>query len=117
SQIGLVSESPITFDGNDPTCPDGSKIGTVEVTTPVLPDPIEGSIYLADPNDNPFHSLLTGYIVISGEGVLMKLPGRFDRDPATGQITASFDHHPHHPFPYFHLHSNSATLTHPLTTS
>src|SRR5262249_6991540 len=74
AQIGLVSEGPpITFDDSTPSCPDGSKIGTVEVTTPVLPDPIDGSIYLADPNDNPFHSLLTGYILIQGDGVLRKL--------------------------------------------
>src|SRR5262249_25078593 len=41
AQIGLVTEGPpASFDNNAPTCPDGSKIGTVEVTTPVLPDPI-----------------------------------------------------------------------------
>src|SRR5262249_3859315 len=41
AEIGLVSEGPpASFDDSTPSCPDGSKIGTVEVTTPVLPDPI-----------------------------------------------------------------------------
>jgi hypothetical protein len=98
AQIGLTSESPVTFDGNPPMCPDGSKIASGTITTPVLPDPIPASFYLADQNDNPFHSLLAGYLVAQGEGVLLKLPGRFDLDPATGQITATFDNNPQLPF-------------------
>jgi hypothetical protein len=104
SQIGLTSESPITFDTNDPTCPDSSKVGTAEITTPLLPDPIEGSLYLASQNDNPFHSLLSGYLVAQGQGVIIKLAGRFDLDPNTGQITATFDNNPQQPFSDLQLH-------------
>ena len=104
SQIGLASESPIRFDATDPSCPDGSKIGSAEITTPLLDQPIEGALYLADPDDNPFHSLLAGYIVAQGQGVTLKLAGRFDRDPQTGQITATFDNNPQLPFSDLNLH-------------
>ncbi len=104
SQIGLTSGSPIRFNAADPTCPDASVIGTAQVTTPLLDRPIQGRLYLADPGDNPFHSLLSGYIVAQGQGVTLKLAGRFDRDPLTGQITATFDNNPQVPFSDFKLH-------------
>ncbi len=39
AQIALLSEAK-------PTCPESAKIGSVSVETPVLPKPVEGSIYL-----------------------------------------------------------------------
>jgi hypothetical protein len=117
AQIGLTSEGPIHFDPSDPACPDGSKVGTVKITTPLLADPLEGSLYLADPSDNPFHSLLTGYLVAKGSGVTLKLAGRFDLDPQTGRITATFDNNPQQPFSDLALHfkggSRGALVTPP----
>src|SRR5262249_34911680 len=55
AQIGLA-------DNNQPTCPDASKIGSVHVTTPLLPDPLTGGVYIARQNDNPFNSLLAIYV-------------------------------------------------------
>jgi hypothetical protein len=104
AQIGLISEGPIRFNAADPSCPDGSKLGTTKITTPLLADPLEGSLYLADPSDNPFHSLLTGYLVAKGSGVILKLAGRFDLDPQTGRITATFDNNPEQPFSDLALH-------------
>src|SRR4029077_9175899 len=52
---------------------------------------------------NPFGSLLAGYIVLEGEGVIIKLPGKIETDPATGQITGSFAENPQQPFEDFHL--------------
>ncbi|MBO0746712.1 MAG: hypothetical protein J2O47_00090 [Acidimicrobiaceae bacterium] len=105
AQIGLLSEGPpATFDASTPSCANGSVVGTATIDTPVLDDPIPGRLYLADPDDNPFHSLLTGYLVAQGEGVLLKIPGRFDRDPQTGRITATFDDNPQQPFTDLDLH-------------
>ncbi|HEX7245670.1 MAG TPA: hypothetical protein VF245_08915 [Solirubrobacterales bacterium] len=104
AQIGLTSESPIRFDATDPRCPDGSKVGSATITTPVLSNPVEGVLYLADPADNPFHTLLSGYLVAHGQGVLLKVAGRFELDPGSGRITAVFDDNPQLPFDDLRLH-------------
>jgi len=84
-------------------CPDASKIGTVTVTTPLLRDPLHGGIYLATPHDNPFGTLLSIYLVAEGSGVVIKLAGRVDADPLTGQLTTTFDDNPQTPFSDLHL--------------
>jgi hypothetical protein len=106
AQIGLVSESPLRFNAADPSCPESSKVGTVEIETPVLPKPIQGSLYIATQNENPSHSLLAGYMVIQGQGALIKLAGSFALDPSTGRITATFDENPQQPFSDLKLHFN-----------
>ncbi len=83
---------------DEPACPSASRIGTVEVETPLLPDPLTGSVFLAKQNDNPFATTLAMYLVIEGHGVLVKLAGRIDADPETGQLTATFDNLPQVPF-------------------
>ena len=90
-EIGLHSEEP-------PTCPKASKLGGVEVNTPLLVEPLTGSLYLATPHQNPFGSLLAGYIALEGQGLKIKLPGRFETDKQTGQITAKFLQNPQLPF-------------------
>jgi hypothetical protein len=90
-------------DDNDPVCPDAAKVGSVTVTTPLLRDPIEGRIYLATPHDNPFGTLLSIYLVAQGSGVTIKLAGRVEANPITGQLTATFDDNPQTPFTNLHL--------------
>jgi len=83
-----------------PTCPQASKVGSVEVSTPALAGTLEGSIYLAAQSENPFGTLLAGYIVVDDPttGILLKVPGRIEPDPATGQLVATFDQAPQFPF-------------------
>lgn len=81
-----------------PTCPPESDIGSVKIETPLLQHPLEGSVYLASQDDNPFESLLAIYVVAEGEGVIVKLPGHIEADPATGQLTTTFDNQPQLPF-------------------
>jgi hypothetical protein len=104
AQIGLISESPIRFNAVPPSCPAGSKVGTVEIVTPVLEKSLNGSLYLASQSDNPFNTLLSGYLVAEGQGVLLKVAGRFDVSPFNGQITAIFDENPEQPFERLDLH-------------
>jgi hypothetical protein len=103
-QIGLESSFPVVFDAAAPACPESSKIGTVSVTTPLLAKPLGGALYVATQYANPTHSLVAGYLVIEGQGVLVKLAGKFALDPSTGRITASFEESPQLPFSEMHLH-------------
>lgn len=81
-----------------PSCPDGSKTGTVNIDTPVLDDPLTGSIFVAAQNDNPFGTLLAIYVVAEGSGTTVKLAGRVDLDPITGRLVTTFDDNPQMPF-------------------
>ena len=100
---GLVGCSPAQIDlhgAGAAQCPDASKIGTVEVDTPLLEHPLPGSVYLAKQDDNPFGSLLALYIGVDdpSTGVVVKLAGKVESDPVTGQLKATFDENPQLPF-------------------
>jgi hypothetical protein len=111
SAVGLGSCSPAQLSGETSDsapgagCPLDSKVGTVEIQTPLLDDQVAGSVFLAKQNDNPFDSLLALYIVAksAANGVAIKLPGRVEADPATGQLTATFDNNPQLPFSHLHV--------------
>jgi hypothetical protein len=113
AQVGLTSavgDEVARFSDVPATCPDTAKIGTVEVITPLLkdegplgemtPHPLPGSIYLAQPYENPFGSLLGIYLAVYDPqtGVVIKLAGKVDADPQTGQLTATFRENPELPF-------------------
>jgi hypothetical protein len=84
-------------------CPSDSKIGTVSVDTPLLDETVDGNVYVAEPYHNPFGSLLALYVVLEEpqRGVLVKLAGKVDLDPRSGQITTTFDDLPQLPFSDF----------------
>jgi hypothetical protein len=86
-------------------CPESSKIGTLLAKTPLLEEPIEGSVYLATPHANPFNSLLALYIVAKApeRGILIKQAGEVKADPSTGQLTTTFDGLPPLPYSSFDL--------------
>jgi hypothetical protein len=87
-------------------CPDNSKVGTVEVTTPLLSDHLTGQIYVAKQRANKFNSLLALYMIIRDEerGILVKQPINVVPDPLTGQLTTTVSEIPQLPFSDFHLH-------------
>jgi hypothetical protein len=110
-------------------CPNASKLGTVSIETPLLEkgELVSGSLFLAQPDDpttsapgaeNPFDSLLATYLVIRSQerGVIVKMAGRIDTDPLTGQITTTFDNLPQLPFTNFHLHLREGARA-PLVSS
>jgi hypothetical protein len=99
--LGACSEAQIELEGNGvPSCPESSKLGTVEVETPLLEEELTGQIYLARQAENPFHSLLALYLTIEDKerGVMVKLAGEVHPAPVTGQLTATFDENPQIPF-------------------
>jgi hypothetical protein len=114
--LGACSSAQIGIDdASEPSCPASSRIGTLEIDTPLLDEPLDGEVYLARQKDNPFGSLLAMYIVARGPGVLVKLPGRVDADPVTGRLTTTFDDNPQLPFSSFRLSFKGGPRA-PLTT-
>jgi hypothetical protein len=98
-------------------CPEASKLGSVHVLTPLLEEPIEGSLYLAAPYENPFGTLTALYMVARApeRGILVKQAGRIDLNEKTGQITTTFDNLPPIPFSSFKLHFREGARA-PLAT-
>ena len=100
------SSAQIELRGPDPAqCPDASKIGTVEVDTPLADHPIKGSVYVAAPHDNPFGGLLAIYVVLvdARTGTVVKVAGHVEADPVTGQLTTRFQEAPQLPVEDFKL--------------
>ena len=105
AQIGYLGKgfpmpNPIRFKNAQPTCPDASKLGTAEIKTPLLDNPLQGALYLAAQEENPFGSLIAVYLVVNDPltGVIIKLPGEVTPDPVTGQLTVTFQNNPQLPF-------------------
>jgi hypothetical protein len=96
AQIGLHSEAAAE-------CPNASKIGTVEITSPLIPDHLTGGVYVARQGENPFGSLLAMYIAAEADGARVKLAGHIVADPVTGQLTTTFTETPQIPFNDFKL--------------
>jgi hypothetical protein len=93
-------------------CPSESKIGSIEIETPVLAEKIPGAIYIATPYDNPFSepghpdgSLLALYVVAKdpARGIIVKVAGKVELNPVTGQLTTVFLNTPQQPFSRFTL--------------
>ncbi len=94
AQIGLstpLGQSPIHFDRAPAQCPDAAKVGTVSASVPALDHPIEGSVYLATQEENPFKSLIAIYIVLEDPqtGIVVKLAAEVSPDPLTGQLSTT----------------------------
>jgi hypothetical protein len=103
--LGACTPEQIALSSKEkPSCPDSSKVGSAEVTTPLLSHPAEGSLYVAQQGNNPFGSLVALYLVVEAEGAIIKLAGEVSLDPATGQVTATFDKSPQLPSSEVKLH-------------
>jgi uncharacterized repeat protein (TIGR01451 family) len=88
--------------GDGAECPDGSKLGTVEVDTPLLSDPLIGEVVLGEPKStNPASGdMLRMFIVARSEerGLIAKIYGSATADPQTGRLKATFKNNPEVPF-------------------
>jgi hypothetical protein len=89
------SEEQAVYRTPDPAaCPDGSKLGTVEITAPSLKRPIEGGLFLRTPE--PGH-LFRFWIVSNELGVNLKLPAEVELDQSTGRLTTEIQESPQLP--------------------
>jgi hypothetical protein len=73
-------------------CPDAAKVGTAEITSPLLPagQRVRGAVYIASQNANPFGSLIAMYIVAKDpiSGVVVKQAGEVHLTE-TGQLVTT----------------------------
>jgi hypothetical protein len=81
------------------SCPLAAKVGTDEIETPLLRDPLKGNVYVLQSNP-PNLQLLIG---ASADGVNVKLVADVHLDEATGQLTTTFTETPPLPFTTFKL--------------
>ncbi|MGA7704425.1 MAG: hypothetical protein WB998_05960 [Solirubrobacteraceae bacterium] len=114
-------------------CPDASIVGTAEAETALLPGPVKGHVYLARPDcggagqaacsahDAQDGGLYQLYLELGGTGALadtginIKVRGKVEANPATGQLTTRFENNPQAPFSELRIRLNGGPRA-PLDT-
>ena len=74
-------------------CPQASKVGTVEVQSPTFPGKaFKGELFVATPYANRFGTLIAVFMTIKDPelGIAIKLAGKVEPDPRTGQLVTTF---------------------------
>jgi uncharacterized repeat protein (TIGR01451 family) len=106
AQIGWLGGTDLNFNAAEPECPEASKIGALELETPLVAHKFEGEMYLASQNENPYHATIGLYVVVQDPitGVLVKIAGTATANPRTGQLTGTFEENPNLPFSDLKLH-------------
>jgi len=116
--VGLGGCTPADYaaetrESSEAGCPPDSKLGTVEIETPLLAQKIDGSVFVAQPYENPFGSLVALYIVAKNPetGIMIKLAGKVEAGGqpgvaglAPGQLRTTFEDTPQLPFDHFTFH-------------
>jgi hypothetical protein len=89
------------------SCPLASQIGTAKVVTPLLEKPLEGQVFLGEPECSPCTDvdaedgrIFRLFLQVDSKelGVVVKLAGKVTANPATGQLQATFTEQPQLPF-------------------
>jgi hypothetical protein len=114
AQFGKGTKQPVG-------CPAASKIGTVTIESPPLPEGVlEGDVFVGEQLSRDPASGDEYRIFVDAEsaryGVSVRLIGRVSADPATAQLTTTFSGLPQVPFTSFVVQLNGgprATLTSP----
>jgi hypothetical protein len=101
--------SPPLFNNVDPAdglggddCPDGSRLGTASVVTPLLEERLTGDVILGEPKstDSASGEMFRLFLVLRNKerGLVAKIYGSTVADPSTGRLTATFANNPELPF-------------------
>jgi len=95
-QVGYKVSPPVVA-----RCPEASKIASAEIDSPALARPVQAAVYQRTPEPG---KLTRAWLVADELGVHVKIPGEFQLNPATGQITSLFLETPQVPVRQFELH-------------
>ncbi len=94
-------------------CPPQSQIGTARITTALLSSPLEGAVFVGEPqcapctpSDAQHGRLLRLLVQAQGSGVTVKLEGSASIDQSTGRLTARFEQLPQLPWEEVRLSFN-----------
>jgi hypothetical protein len=100
-EFGSTSASPAS-------CEPSSTVGQLRITTPDLPAPLQGTVFLGAPICNPCTPedaqdgrMVRLYLQAIGEGsdgITVKLAGTGSINPTTGRVTTVFEENPQLPF-------------------
>jgi hypothetical protein len=117
-QAGFAERGGRLVPDNEPQrCPDSSKIGTVEIETPLIGETLTGSTYIAE--QGAVEGALIGlYLIFESkkDGIIVKLPAKLELDPRSGRLTTVVDQSPEAPFSAVRMHfpgGSDATLLTP----
>ncbi len=121
SGLGACTDAQFAMQSTAPeNCPEASKVGSATVLSPLLADPLLGSLYIGsqlsnDPQSGKMYRL---FLVVAGSGVRVKLEGAVKVDPVTGRLTTTFAENPQLPFSSLALSLDSgpaSPLSNPTT--
>lgn len=122
SAAGLTActDPALQLGSDDPvTCPESSKIGDVEATTPVLDETLKGGVYIRSQNsmDPESGEMFRIALVLENKerGLSIRLPGSIRVDKTTGQLVTTFDNNPQMPVDRVKLRFKSGSRA-PLAT-
>ena len=104
-QVGFERVNGKLVPNEDPvSCPQSSKIGTVEIETPLIKDTLKGSAYIAKQGDVN-GSLIGLYLVFDSpkNGILVKLAATVSANEQNGQLTAMVQESPEQPFSHVRM--------------
>jgi hypothetical protein len=92
---GLVACTDAQFgEGLAEGCPDASKVGTAEVTSPLLAGGLTGALYVAAPTPTEKYRI---FLKVGAADAAIDLVGRVELNEQTGQVTAVFENLPQVP--------------------
>ncbi len=83
TEAEFAPESPTA-----PLCPHESRVGSVELSSPLMPEELVGDIYLGEERPGERFRML---VAIPVPGVVLKFSTAFHPDPATGRLTAKLE--------------------------
>jgi hypothetical protein len=83
------------------SCPETSKVGSLEIDSSALPGPVPGFVYLGRPLPGNRYRI---FLVADGFATHIKVAGVVEPDPATGQLAVKFENLPQSPLTAFNMH-------------
>jgi hypothetical protein len=103
--LGACSADQVHLETNLPIeCPDSSKIGSVEIETPILEETLKGDVYIA--KQGAVDGALIGFYLVfdsKKDGILVKVPAKVEPQP-NGQLVVTVDDSPEQPFSAVRMH-------------